>query len=74
MVEDQREIKQTCISFTTFLIYRLEFLFIIEFSLKYTLIIKNGIPLEFVTRHKQLMKNAVCYKKFMWLKKLSTNV
>ena len=65
MVEDKREIKQTCINSTTLLIYRLEFLSIIEFSLKYTFIIKNGIPLEFVTRHMQLMKNAACYKKYM---------
>ena len=34
MVEDEREIKQTSISSSTLLIYRLEFLSIIEFSFK----------------------------------------
>ena len=65
MVEDKREIKQTCISSTTLLIYRLEFLSIIDHQKRIPFIIKNGIPLEFVTRHMQLMKNAACYKKYM---------
>ena len=74
MLEDEREIKQTSINSTTPLIYCLEFLSIIEFSFKVNLIIKNDIPLEFVTHHMQWMKNAACYKTLLWLTKFTKNL